>query len=73
MCLTALPALNAEDCRLYIEFGLGVRTTMDILTWSVEKGGRVYHVGLTLLIGKIVEFPRKEKLRQSGLIGCLWL
>lgn len=47
--------------------GLGMRTTLDMLTWSGSMGNFVYHVGLPLLIDKIAQFPRKEGFR-TGLI-----
>lgn len=39
-----------------------------MLTWSESIGNFVYQVGLTLLIGKIAKFPRKEGFKELGLI-----
>lgn len=67
--LSGLQCKRTHGC---IEHVLGMRIRLNMLTWSGSTGHFVYHVGLPLLIAEIVQFPRKEGCRKSGLIKrCL--
>lgn len=59
---------NTKDLWFSIVCVLELKTVTDMLTWSGHMGHCVYNMGVTLLIGEITQFPRKEGFRKLGLI-----